>query len=360
VGAKETHDARLARITAAYSNEFGGKDRSTRDLRRIDALAAEARGIVTVFERRVGALPSDEQENFRRARELLGLLSRERAAIAAAKTRPPPTDLEVRLSVPGGRSNVYAALLRRIFPPDAKRIDLALLAEIVDGLAETENEMVTSMPAPPAPWMVENLNTVRAQLAACEAQHDDFVKGWSTGEPSTRHELLVALAEDQLALWDEERAFIAEGGRRRARLRHVVATLRRFYELLGRVGPPSAADADLLVRLDDAAGNVERSLQALEECRSANATAINRAVVGELDDLDRLYRENFAGRQRRDVDAVLIGRLCARAASAALLVDESPADALDPAVRELRRRTKAQLARLEDEERAILKWQAGR
>jgi hypothetical protein len=322
--------SRIDAASAAYSNEFAGKDRGTRELQRLEQLLADARAIVTLLERRLGPPRPAEKELLARARKHVELFAGERAAIAEARKRGPFTPDEQVLVDLGARGKAVNGILRRAFDPSlaVERIDLAALFDVAEEMAAIEEKMLAATPKQSSTWMVQGLQAVRQDIAVCEQQRLRIVEAWSTGPTDTRREFLHALAADARAIADEEDRDIAPELRRPARRRHMAAAMRLIAERLRALGPLTGADGDVLGALNDRAAS-------LEAARSSPSLA---SLSRELEAVNKLYAANFAKRMREEVSLPLLRSICTRAVHATLQVfDITEADRTDATVRALRR-----------------------
>jgi len=112
-----------------------------------------------------------------------------------------------------------------------------------------------------------------------------------------RREFLHALANDALAIADEEDRDIAENVRRPARRRHGAAAMRLIVERIRALGSLTGAD--------DA---MERQMP----------TPFIAALSRELESVNAVYRANFARKAHEDVSLPLLRRICTRGVSATL------------------------------------------
>lgn len=303
---------RLDALSDAYAKEYAGRRRDTRDLARLDRMIADARSIVAVLERRLGPLRPAERDVLDRARGQVALFTKDRAAITEVKAQPPIAPEEVLLRALATRAIVAVGLLRRAFHEGADRVDLALLTEIIELLEAVERGMVERVPSAPRPWIVENLSGIRMDLATCRRQHLGLVEAWSSGDEASRLGYLRALAENKIALWDADVDGIPTEVRRPTRLRHVAAALRTIADRIRAVGSLTAADVDVLAEIEQRAEVIEAERAGLVAAReAATPDSIARILDGEIATVRRLYKENFAGRARRDVSLPLLGGLIA-------------------------------------------------
>jgi hypothetical protein len=77
---------------------------------------------------------AQERQLFEKAKQWLALFARERTAILEEKAIGERTPERLHIAEPGGRANLYAALLRSRTQLDPTRVDIAIVTEALEGL----------------------------------------------------------------------------------------------------------------------------------------------------------------------------------------------------------------------------------
>lgn len=351
---------RLDAAIEAYRREFGGQERATRDLSRLDEIAREVRSIMGLFERRIGPLPDGERALFEEAREWTGLFTRERAAIVAEKALPERTPERQHVSEPGGRVNTWLALLRARLHPGAKVVDLALLREVHEGLQDCERDMLARTPEPPERWMLENLAGARGSLAAVSAQEAEIARAMTAGTVGDRRAFVLQLGRDLEGLLAWEAKFVASKAQRPSRLRHASATLRTIVQRVRMFGALTGAEGDLVAQLAERADGLDVRCQELVSDRVQRPDAVVASLGAELASIHSVYKKNFADKLRTEVDLALLRRILYRASSVTLQASELARDVPSASAEAFRLRARERQGLYEREEQAVAEKQAER
>lgn len=354
-----TLEERLEQAIAVYRAEFGGQHRGTRDLARLDEITSEMRAVLAQIERHIGSLPQRKRAVFEKAKLWTAMLVKERSAIVAEQAKPERTPERLFIAEPGERANVSTAMLRARLHPGAERVDLALLRETIETLAECERDMIARTPDRPELWMVNNLLSVRASLGACRAQDAELSKSLNGGPARERRAFAVQLGEDLLFFLDWEGKFVTTGAQRPARLRHAAATLRILVERARKVAALAGADDGAIARMISRAELLESDHAALVKERADGGEGAIESLERELTSLAKLYKTNFAGKARATAPLPLLRRTLYRACSVAMQASDLAAECPNDRTAALSRRCKERAYLYETEELAVTEAQIG-
>lgn len=346
---------RLDATIKAYRAEFAGKPRDTRDVDRLDELTREARGVLSSLERRIGPLRKDERALFADARKWIDVFVRERAAIVEQKSAPARTPERKLAAEPGGRTNLYLALLRSRHHPGAQRLDLALLYEVIEGLEQCERDMLEWTPDVRERWMTENIAGVQGSLAASRANETEIAKAMATGGVPERRGFLLQLGADieHFLAWEEK--FIRRGARRPARRRHAAATLTLLSNRIRMIGGLSGADADVVAGMFRRAEQLEAQEEA--ELKPEVVDSVVKELEAELASIAQVYKRDFANKLRTEVNLPLLRRVLHRASSVAIQATDLWKSVPNEQTEAFRFRTRERAFLYEDEERAVAEQQ---
>lgn len=346
--------SRLDRVIEAYRAEFAGQPRKTRDVARLDELTKEARAVAHALERRIGPLRADERALFEKTKTWLGTLTTERSKILAEKAFPERTPARQFIGEPGGRANVYMAMLRARFHAPAREVDVALLAEVIAGLEVCQRDMIARTPDIREKWMLENFDGVAGNLVATRAQADEIAQALATGMPTERKQAALQLGADLEGLLAWEDKFIRADARRPARLRHASEQLRALAERVRELGQLTGAEGDAIARMNDRADVLDAELRTLLDARAAAGDSATIAALDrEAASINKVYQANFAGKPRDKVDLALLRRVLYRGCSIAIQATDLSNANDSAANNEARVRTRKKAYFYEDEEKAV-------
>ncbi len=311
-------EKQLDAAIALYHREFAGQRRDQRDVQRLDEITREARAVLYALERRVGPLRHHERALFEKAKQWIAMFVSERAAIVAEQALPERTPERRFIAEPGGRANTDVAMLRARFALAAERGDIALLYEVIEGLERCERDMAARTPQTVEPWMRDNFLALSASLAACRANEAEIARAMATGGITERRRFLLQFGADleYFVAWEEK--FIRRPAQRPARLRHAAATLTMLANLVRTLGGMTGADADAVVRMDERAESLAARHAVTEAERATLGDTIIAGLGAELASIADVYKQNFAGKQRVEVDLPLLRRVLYRASSIAI------------------------------------------
>lgn len=302
---------RAEEIVAAFDAEFVGKLRRTRDLPRLDALIAELAAIVDRLGRHGGV--DAERLQLRR-------LNAERDAILAQMRSAPADADEIYISEPGARVNIYMKLHRRAFQPGVEQLDLALLNEIVEGLARARVDLQKRTPATPARWMIENVKIASSALALCRTQRSTLDESWRSMLPEQRRGDALGLLHDEIAIAARQVRLVPLRLQRVPRLRHLAASVRELASLVMKEGNGlSAEDTKLVTEAVELVPRLDAQLADLIAERSSMGDGgFTEVLEQELRDLDEIHARELPDLAVADADARVLGDLVERAASVGL------------------------------------------
>ncbi len=331
---RKTLEQKIEAASKAYDTEFAGRRHDKCDPARIEGILKSVQSVVTALEADAARAQGPERRLLALAREKVAAFTRERDAILAARSGPPPSPTAKRLSDLASRAMLYQDLLQRARA--SQRMDLAMLTEAIEGLEAIERQMVEASAVETPSWAAGNVEVTRKALAAFRAQQRHVTESMTEGEDAKRLHFLRSVAADVKASAEAEQLGVSIAARRPARLRHIADALRLLATQL-RVVPGSSEEEGPVLGAIAELVDIDRRLN---ESVRPDAPAILTALRGELVAIEALFREHFAGAPKEEENEAILRRIVIRAASVALQADDLASESDRPEVEAIRERAR--------------------
>ena len=307
---------RLAQFTARanqaherYRREFAGRSRIGRDPQVLDGLVAQLQQVLVECDSVEGseALRGTIEER-------ITLYRNERKAIADAQAGGPDVAAAFRLhdwSWMDGRR--YA---RHFAGQGRSTRDLGLMLEMLEGERRRKSEMERIAARHDEGWRAETIEAMSQGVKLYSGEAEAIAEtraGLSAGQKA---QTLASLANAQFQLYRTHFEGQSRRTRRPALLERIIGQLQDIasaMEALDKGGLDSDANRGNIQKVRDRVRHHQEELTKVKQARASTTPAdLSGAYADEANTLFNEYRERFAGRARKDVDAAALSGLCDR------------------------------------------------
>lgn len=306
-------------IYSNYSANFAGKPRATRDLSLLDNLVDQLDSLIentrTLMNgNRNPAILSfleTASENLERYRE-------EKTAIQRAKENPHAVE---QATLANRANRVFEKYQRHFAGKDRGTRDRMLLHEMIgqlEGLLDGLNELV----AQGSTTAKSDVDTIETQLDMYRKELTNVARAQTNGTPEDVSNRLAQLANGQFTLYTDHFAGKSRVSRRPGLLKRMIANLEEYQaemrELIenGFTGQQNKNNIDIVGQNLDM---YRKELAEIQKVRAETSVAdLAGALGGAANDVFGMYRDEFAGKDRRGRDLELMGTMCDRLGEVAL------------------------------------------
>lgn len=298
-------------IFEIYRARFAGQPRATRDVNELRGLITRlntviSNGKVLAVSTRNPALTSlldTCQDNLNRYRE-------EEAAILKAQSNPYSVE-GARLASSANRAfDVYN---RHFAGQERATRDPLLLKELIDELKRVRTAM-TVVADKGIETTKQDIATVDAQMGVYEQEIVQIERARGEGADSDRASRFAQLANAQFALYNAHFAGKRRATRRPELMQRMVTNLETILGEMEAIDKGDASSDTNRKNMDIVRQNLDMYRTELTEIRKAREGSsledLAGALGGAANDTMALYRDNFAGKDRRTRDLALLGQIC--------------------------------------------------
>lgn len=298
-------------IFETYRARFAGQPRATRDVNEIRGLITRLTKVINDAKilmnngrnPAVASLVESCQENLNRYRE-------EEAAIIQAQSNP--------YSVEGARlasaaNRVFDCYNRHFAGQERATRDPLLLKELMEELARVRTAM-TVVAEKGIEATKGDIKTVDAQAGLYEQEVVQIERARQDGADADRATRLAQLANNQFALYNAHFAGKRRTTRRPELVQRMIGNLESVLgsmEDLDKSGYVTDVNRN---NMNIVRQNLDMYRGELTEIRKAREGSTLEDLAGMLggaaNDAMALYRENFAGKDRRTRDIAMLGTIC--------------------------------------------------
>jgi hypothetical protein len=308
----EAFKKKVEELDASYQAEFAGKNRTSVDIGRIEALMVKAKSAVEDFDK-VGSVASDaDQAQVRQAlSDRFDLFEREYRLIQMTQKLGPTFD---RFMQAGTEANVVFAQYNRHFAGQSRETrDLALLHELIEDLKQVRQRMLAIAGKKPDPLLQKDIDLVRDSLERYQTEAREIAAAQAAGTVNEQADRLAALANAQFALYATHFAGKSRVSRRPQLLKRIIDSLRGHRAkmfALKNSGFSSDANSNNIDIVDGRVKSYEVELEEIRKVRKANKLVdIMSALGGAANELFEEYRRDFADKNRMEVSLDQLVRL---------------------------------------------------
>jgi hypothetical protein len=307
--------AEMDQISSEYDRDFAGQSRATRDTEGLDSIV---RRTVDVL-RRIDEIPVAAQgPQLTALRELVAsskeVYETERRAVDQAKVQGPDAD---EFSLLATQANfVFARYGRHFAGQDRPSRDTGLLAEMVEDLKTIRKRMQGLSGKKNSQNFARDVEVVAQNLAMYEAELKEIQKAQSEGTESDRASLMALLANNQFGVYRTHFAGQSRTSRRPQLLMRTVDNLKRIRDVMRALSSAKVENEHNEKNVGVVTDNLTMYENELVEIRKARQSTSMVDLMGMLggtaNELFESYRQNFAGKNRNEVDIELLGNICDR------------------------------------------------
>jgi hypothetical protein len=305
----------MDQISGDYDRDFAGQSRATRDPKSLDDLIRRVNDVL----RRIDEIPVAAQgPQLTSLRELVvgskDVYESERRAIEQAKTQGPDFD---EFSLLATQANfVFARYGRHFAGQDRSSRDTGLLAEMIEDLKAIKKRMTSLNGKKRSPNFERDIDVVTQNLTMYEAELGEIQKTQKQGTPSERAGLMALLANNQFSVY---RVFFAGQSRTTRRpqlLMRAIDNLKRVREVMRELDAAKVDNEHNAKNIEIVTQNLTMYETEVGEIRKARQGTSMVDLMGMLggnaNEIFDSYRQNFAGKNRGEVDLELLGNICDR------------------------------------------------
>jgi hypothetical protein len=305
---------RLAQLTARadqahdrYRREFAGRSRIGRDATVLDGLVAQLQQVLVETDSvdGAGALRTTIEQR-------IAMYRTERTAIAEAQAGGPDVAAAFRLH---DWSWMDSRRYARHFAGQGRSTrDLGLMDEMRDGERARLAKLETIAGRHDAGWRADSIAAMQQGVTLYSGESKAIAEtraGLSGGQLA---QVLATAANAQFGLYRAHFEGQSRRTRRPAMLKRILGQLEDIaagMERLQKTGLDNDSNAGNIQKVRDRIRHHRDELVKVKQAR-ANTTAadLSGAYADEANGMFKDYREKFAGRPRKDVDATGLSALC--------------------------------------------------
>lgn len=299
-------------IYQAYQSLFAGQPRATRDPAQLEALITRLRALLndgrTLLDKR-GRDPALSSV-LETARENLQRYNEELSAIKNAQANP----FTVEAARLASRANRVFDTYNRHFAGQSRETrDFRLLEELIDELRDLA-EAMKPIAQRGVDSAIGDLDTVESQIGLYEEEIDRIRGARATGTQEEQASRLAHLANAQFALYNAHFAGRSRTTRRPELLHRMIANLedyQRGMKTLAQSGHSSQSNRNNIGIVSKNLDMYRDELKAIKKVRAdISARDLAGALGGAANEEMALYREHYAGKDRRGRDLEQLGTIC--------------------------------------------------
>lgn len=325
---------RLAQLTARadqahdrYRREFAGRSRIGRDATVLDGLVAQLQQVLVETDSVDGAdaLRTTIQQR-------IDLYRSERAAIAEAQAGGPDVAMAYRLH---DLSWMDARRYARHFAGQSRATrDLGLMLEMLEGERKRKADLERIAARHEPGWRGESIAAMGQGVELYSGETKAIAETRAGLPAGQKAQTLATVANAQFGLYRAHFENKSRRTRRPALLERILAQLQDIaagMQALEKGGLQSDANSGNIQKVRDRIRHHQDELVKIKQAKAnTTATDLSAAYAEEANGLFKEYREKFAGRPRKDVDAAGLSGLCDRLLVVAQdMADLHAASALD-------------------------------
>lgn len=301
--------ARADQAHDRYRREFAGRSRIGRDPQVLDGLVAQLQQVLVECSSVEGteSLQGTIQQR-------IDLYRSERKAIADAQAGGPDVAAAFRMhdwSWMDGRR--YA---RHFAGQGRSTRDLGLMLEMLEGERRRKAEMERMAGRHEAGWRGETIQAMTEGVKLYSGEAEAIAETRAGLGVGQKAQTLATLANAQFQLYRTHFEGQSRRTRRPALLDRIIGQLRDIasgMEALDKGGLDSEANRGNIQKVRDRIRHHEAEVVKVKQARANTTPAdLSSAYADEANALFKEYRERFAGRPRKDVDAEGLSGLCDR------------------------------------------------
>jgi hypothetical protein len=353
-------ERQLEEITNEYQQHFAGQSRTDRDVDRMDKLIARTDEVVKSITSLPDAVRSaDLNQLLTQAKETLALYQNEKRAIVQAQNQGPGVQEFGQLA---SRANFVFSKYTRHFAGQSRATrDAGLLSEMIADLDRLHDEMKDIAKRTKNSMFETDVELVTNNKKMYEAERAQVEKAQAEGTDEDKANRLGALANGQFNVYRVHFAGASRVSRRPMLLSRTVDTLKRIVkDMEGLVAKGFNADFHTknMAIVKEQLGMYEKELDEIRKVRKGASLEDLMGSLGEAaNGVFQEYRDNFAGKNRSQVDRQKLADICDKLGEILRQMDEL-SNAQDNDMNEGNRQIVLdQLATFETEYDAVVKQQ---
>jgi hypothetical protein len=308
--------AELDSIAANYEAQFAGQSRQTRNLDELDAIVGRTKEVL----KRLEAIPSaarskDLQDLVEIAQKNLGVYAQERELIVRAKQAGPELDEFAPLAT--SANLVFARYGRHYAGQSRNTRDLAQLEEMREELAKIHTGMKAVLLKARSRGALENdVKLVGETIEMYKGEAKEIATAQQSGTPDEQAGTLATLANAQFRLYQVHFAGRGRATRRPALLVRMIESLEDVQKRMKKLAAGGLKSDTNTKNIEIVQGQLDMFKKELDEIRAARKEASISDLMGMLggaaNDVFGEYEKDFAGKDRRTRDPLLLSDICDR------------------------------------------------
>lgn len=305
--------AEVDQITGEYDARFAGHSRVTRDLNDINNLISRIRSVVG----ELGRLPrsNDRTTLEDAAKTSLALYENERKEVMRAKSHG--EDFE-DFDVLRTEANMVFALYNRHFAGQNRATrDLGLLGEMIDDLeriGEGMRELAPAIAHIPGNGAQADIDLVADNLKMYQTERGEIIEARGAGTVDEQAAALAEVANRQFKIYDDHFAGKSRVTRRPALIQRMIANLEQVLERMKALqsqGGVNDFNRDNIGVVETALGTYRTEIAEIRKAREGTKFSdLQGSLGGDANAVFDLYRDNYAGKERKTRDLDLMSSIC--------------------------------------------------
>lgn len=302
-------------INGEYESHFAGQSRATRELSKLDQLISRTKSLLARLDAIPAAARGAELDKLRTdIDEQRKLFEAERPQIERAKKLGPTLDRFAPLAT---AANLTFSRYTRHFAGQGRDTrDVELLDDMIEELVKVEKDMTEVINKTSTEEFRNDRSIVQQNLEMYKSEREQVVKTQTGGSPEARAERCATLANNQFENYRLHFAGQNRATRRPQLLQRFIKSLERIQGIMRDVEKTGYAPDFNKNNIDIVQQNLEMYRSELAEIRKTKEQNSLDDIAGNLGDaanqLFAEYRENFAGKNRTQVDHKLLSSICDR------------------------------------------------
>ncbi len=301
----ETLDAiqeKLKTIDESFREGFQGKERSSLDPAALESLLSRVKDLEVALD----ATPEGEVTTM--VKNLVGQrkqgFERELRLIKTAKEFGPGFE---KFVIEGAAANfVFDRYIRHFAGQARDTRDLGLIKELCEELRGVKKRMAALAGKKPPEALAKDLELVDSNIERYAGEEREIQKAQMSGTPEEQADRWASLANGQFQIYQNHFAGQSRLTRRPATLKRMVDNLKRIrtamFDLKTR-GLKVDSNTNNIDIVDQRLKSYEKELEEIRKTRQGVPLAdIMGSLGGSANDIFKTYREEFANKDRKNVD----------------------------------------------------------
>jgi hypothetical protein len=306
-------ERQLEEIGNEYQKHFAGQSRQDRDVDRMDKLIARLEEVVNSIVNLPDAVRSaDLNQLLTQARETLALYQTEKRAIVQAQNQGPGV---LEFGQLASRANFVFSKYTRHFAGQSRGTrDAGLLSEMISDLDRIHGEMKDIAKSTKNSIFDGDVELVTNNKKMYETERAQIEKAQAEGTDEDKANRLGAMANGQFNVYRVHFAGASRASRRPMLLARTVDTLKRIVkemEGLQSKGFTAEFHTKNIGVVKEQLGMYEKELDEIRKVRKGAPLEDLMGALGEAaNNVFQEYRDNFAGKNRSQVDRQKLADIC--------------------------------------------------